>query len=146
MDERLKGYLEQAIAIIAAMGMTIEGLERGAVTVRLPKAKNVNHIGTVYAGSLFSLADFTGGVLFYSAFDPGRFFPILREATIRFLRPATTDMFCSAAVTPEEAAALAEKAAAEGKADWDLELELKDEAGNVCCTVTGRFQIRRSKL
>jgi len=74
------------------MEMRIEEFEPGSVKVRMPKIPNVNHIGTVYAGSLFSLVDFAGGVLFSSCFDLKKYFPILKDVTIAYRQPATTDV------------------------------------------------------
>lgn len=110
----------------------------------LPKEPNINHIGTVYAGSLFSLADFAAGVLFYSAFDLRKYYPILKEVTITFKRPATTDLTVETSITPEQAEVIKKIADETGKADWTLDLEVKDEQGNVCCIAHANLQMRRS--
>jgi len=57
----LVGYLEKAIKIIDKMGMRILDFRKQSVRIMLPKEPNVNHVGTVYAGSLFSLADLQEG-------------------------------------------------------------------------------------
>ena len=139
----LVSYLEKAIKIIEKMGMRILDFKKQSVKIMLPKEPNVNHIGTVYAGSLFSLADFAGGVLFYSAFDIRKYYPLLKEVTITFKRPATTDITVEASMTPEQAEGIKKIADETGKADWALDLELKDEQGNICCIVHGNFQMRR---
>lgn len=135
--------LEKAIGIIDKMGLRIETFERGLVKIRLPKEPNVNHIGTVYAGSLFSLADFAGGVLFFACFDHRRFYPLLREAKILFRRPAGTDVTVEVSLSSERIAALNKTAEEAGKADFILSMALKDERGNICCEVEGSFQMRR---
>jgi len=53
----LVSYFEKAIKIIEKMGMRILDFQKQSVKIMLPKEPNVNHIGTVYAGSLFSLAE-----------------------------------------------------------------------------------------
>jgi thioesterase domain-containing protein len=140
----LVSYLEKAIKIIEKMGMRILDFQKQSVKIMLPKEPNVNHIGTVYAGSLFSLADFAGGVLFYSAFDLRKYYPLLKEVTITFKRPATTDITVETSMTPEQAEGIKKIADETGKADWALDLELKDEQGNVCCIAHANFQMRRS--
>jgi thioesterase domain-containing protein len=137
-------YLEKAIKIIEKMGMRILDFQKQSVKIMLPKEPNVNHIGTVYAGSLFSLADFAGGVLFYSAFDIRKYYPLLKEVTITFKRPATTDITVETSMTPEQAEGIKKIADETGKVDWALDLELKDEQGNVCCIAHANFQMRRS--
>ena len=136
-------YLEKAIRIIEKMGMRILDFQKQSVKIMLPKEPNVNHIGTVYAGSLFSLADFAGGVLFFSAYDLRKYYPLLKEVTITFKRPATTDITVEASINPEQAEGIKKIADETGKADWTLDLELKDDQGNVCCIVHGNFQMRK---
>jgi thioesterase domain-containing protein len=137
------GYLEKAIKIIEKMGMRILDFQKQSVKIMLPKEPNVNHIGTVYAGSLFSLADFAGGVLFYSVFDIRKYYPLLKDVTITFKRPATTDITVETSMTPEQAEGIKKITDETGKADWALDLELKDQQGNVCCIAHANFQMRR---
>ncbi len=139
----LVSNLEKAIKIIDKMGMRILDFEKQSVKIMLPKEPNVNHIGTVYAGSLFSLADFAGGVLFFSAFDIRKYFPLLKDVTITFKRPATTDITVATSMTSEQAESIKRTADEAGKADWALDLELKDEQGKVCCIAHANFQMRR---
>ena len=139
----LVGYLEKAIKIIDKMGMRILDFEKQSVKIMLPKEPNINHVGTVYAGSLFSLADFAGGVLFYSAFDLRKYYPLLKEVTITFKRPATTDITVETSMTPEQAERIKKITDETGKADWALDMELKDEQGNVCCIAHANFQMRK---
>jgi len=141
---KLVAYLEQAIKIVEKMGVRIEEFRKGYVKVRLPREPNVNHIGTVYAGSLFSLADYTGGVFFFATFDHGRFYPILKESTIRFRKPALTDVTVEASLDPGQADIIQKTAEETGKADWVMDLEIKDAEGNTCAIVTGSFQMRKS--
>ncbi|MGC9977214.1 MAG: YiiD C-terminal domain-containing protein [Syntrophales bacterium] len=136
-------YLEKAIKIIEKMGMRILDFKKQSVKIMLPKEPNINHIGTVYAGSLFSLADFAAGVLFYSAFDIRKYYPVLKELTITFKRPVTTDITVETLLTPEQAEGIKKIADETGKADWTLNLEAKDEQGNVCCIARANLQMRR---
>ncbi|HBH86069.1 MAG TPA: hypothetical protein DDY17_00485, partial [Syntrophaceae bacterium] len=61
--KEIVNYLEKAIKIVDKMGMRILEFQKHSVKIMLPKEPNLNHIGTIYAGSLFSLADYAGGVL-----------------------------------------------------------------------------------
>lgn len=141
--KELVNYLEKAIKIIEKMGMRILDFQKYSVKIILPKEQNINHIGTVYAGSLFSLADYAGGVLFFATFDMKKYYPILREVTITFKKPGTTDITCEASMSPAQAEQMKSITDETGKADWVLDLELKDEKGDVCSTVHGIFQMRK---
>lgn len=142
--KNIVGYLEKAIKIIEKMQIRIMDFKKGSVTILLPKEPNVNHIGTVYAGSLFSLADYAGGVLFFASFDRRKYYPILKEVTISFKKPATTDITVEASMEPEQIERLQKTADKTGKADWAMDLDLKDEQGNICCLVRGNFQMRKT--
>ena len=136
-------YLEKAIKIIEKMGMRILDFQKYSVKIILPKEQNVNHIGTIYAGSLFSLADYAGGVLFYATFDMKKYYPVLKEVMITFKKPGTTDITCEASMSPAQAEQIKSITDETGKADWVLDLELKDEKGDVCSIVHGIFQMRK---
>jgi thioesterase domain-containing protein len=142
-NKELVNYLEKAIKIIEKMGMRILDFQKYSVKIILPKEQNINHIGTVYAGSLFSLADYAGGVLFFATFDLKQYYPILREVTITFKKPGTTDITCEASMSPAQAEQMKSITDETGKADWVLDLELKDEKGDVCSIVHGIFQMRK---
>jgi hypothetical protein len=53
---------------------------------------NGNHVNTMYAGALFTLGEFAGGILHLVTFDYMKFFPIVKEVNIRFHRPALTNV------------------------------------------------------
>jgi thioesterase domain-containing protein len=141
--KELVNYLEKAIKIIEKMGIRILDFQKYSVKIILPKEQNVNHIGTVYAGSLFSLADYAGGVLFFATFDLKKYYPILKEVTITFKKPGTTDITCEASMSPAQAEQIKSITDKTGKADWVLDLALKDEKGDVCSIVHGIFQMRK---
>lgn len=136
-------YLETAIGIIKKMGVRIVDFRTRYVKVLLPLKPNVNHIGTMYAGSLFSLADFAGGVLFFTSFDHARYYPVLKEVTIQYRRPAMSDVTVELGLTPEQAGRIIRMADEQGKAEWAMDMELKDEADEICCLVHGVFQMRK---
>lgn len=142
-NKELVNYLEKAIKIIEKMGMRILDFQKYSVKIILPKEQNINHIGTVYAGSLFSLADYAGGVLFFATFDLKKYYPILKEVTITFKKPGTTDITCEASMSPAQAEQMKSITDETGKADWVLDLALKDEKGDVCSIVHGIFQMRK---
>jgi hypothetical protein len=72
-----------------------------------------------------------------------KYYPLLKEVTIAFKKPATTDITVEASMTPEQAEQMKNLADEAGKADWSLDLELKDERGDTCCIAHGIFQMRK---
>lgn len=113
------------------------------VKMLMPMAPNGNHIGTMYAGALFTLAELPGGALFMVSFDYSKFYPIVADLSIRFRRPATTDITVEASISEEEVARIQTEAERDGKSTYILELELKDATGEVVAIARGTFQARK---
>lgn len=136
-------FTEERIAFIKRMNLKTEVLEPGYVRLRAPLAGNENHIGTMYAGALFTLAEVPGGALFVTSFDHQRFYPIVKELNLRFRRPATGDIHVEARLSASEIERIQIEAAANGKADYALELQLCDAAGEVVAESRALYQLRR---
>jgi acyl-coenzyme A thioesterase PaaI-like protein len=131
------------IPFLAPTGIVVEHAERGFVRLRMPFEPNVNHVGMMYAGALFTLAEVPGGTLFITTFDAKRFYPIVRDVSIRFRRPALTDITVEVRMTDDEAQRITKEAEAEGKADYAWECELKDTGGEVVAISRNVYQMRR---
>lgn len=140
--EKLTAATHASVSMAAHIDIKVEVAEPGRVVLSMPKDGNTNHIGTVYAGALYTLAEIPGGTLFSTTFDPKRYYPIVKEQTIRFRRPATTDLTVEMTMTPEEAEAIAAEADANGKADYSRTVEIKDAEGTVVAISTNHYQMR----
>lgn len=84
--EIARQFTEDKIAFVKRMNLKAEVLEPGFVRLRVPLAGNENHIGSMYAGALFTLAEIPGGALFLTSFDASQFYPIVKEMNLRFRR------------------------------------------------------------
>ena len=132
---------------------SVEGIKRTgikAVAARdryakllMPLEGNGNHVGMMYAGSLFTLGEIAGGAIHLTSFDGSRLYPIVKEINIRFRRPAQTDVTMEVELSAEEASRIQAEALEKGKADYVLNLELKDADGEVVAIVGGTWQVRR---
>ncbi len=138
-----KRLLEQGIAFVKNAGLEVEALERGLVRCRMPFKGNANHIGTMYAGALFTLAEMPGGALFLTSFDTARFFPVVKALNLKFVKPAKGDVWVTARLNEEEIERIEREAGANGKADFTLNLELTDTSGAVLAISEGLYQLRR---
>jgi thioesterase domain-containing protein len=140
--ELFNTVLAQTIPRAADMGIEVIELRPGYVKSKTPFEGNGNHIGTMYAGVIFTAAELLGGAIALSTFDMTRFYPVIKGMTINFRRPATSAVYAEASMTDELVAELAEKAAANGKAEFIFETTLTDEAGEVVATTEGTYQLR----
>ncbi|MES2491169.1 MAG: YiiD C-terminal domain-containing protein [Pseudomonadota bacterium] len=137
-----KKVLETGIKFVERSGLKVLELEKGRVKCQMPFAGNGNHIGTMYAGALYTLAEIPGGALFLSSFDVARYFPIVREQTIKFLKPVTTDVTIEITISDARIAELQAEADAKGKAEFVLEGEIKTADGTTVATSSGIYQLR----
>lgn len=140
--EVAKKMLQGGIKFVANSGLQVQELRRGYVKCLMPFAGNGNHIGTMYAGALFTLAEIPGGALFLSSFDATRFYPIVKQLDLRFLKPAKGDVTVEIALDDIQAASIAAEAAKNGKAEFILEGQLKTADGTVVAESRGVYQIR----
>ncbi|MGD8824801.1 MAG: YiiD C-terminal domain-containing protein [Myxococcales bacterium] len=139
----LKSLLENGIPFASRTGVKVLELEPGYVKMTMPLEPNVNHIGTMYAGALFTLAELPGGAIFLSTFDSSRFYPIIKGMEIEFLKPAGTDITVEVRLDPEEAATIQKTANQTGKSDFTWKAELKDTRGRVVAVSSNHYQLRK---
>lgn len=139
----LKQLLEEKIDFVKRMGLKAEVLERGHVELLAPAAGNQNHIGSMYAGALFTLAEIPGGALFLTSFNTQRFYPVLKGMNVDFKRPALGDIRVTASLSDAEIQRIEQQAETEGKAPYTLILELKDAQGAVVAISQGQYQLRQ---
>ena len=141
-EEIVRQLTERQIAFVQRSGLKAEVLEAGFVRLCMPLDGNRNHIGSMYAGALFTLAEIPGGALFLTSFDAERFYPLVKEMNLRFRRPALGDSRVEARLSRAEIARLEDEAARLGKADFHLALQLTDGSGEVVAESRGHYQLR----
>lgn len=142
-SEAIRTAVAKGIPFVGNTGIVVEVLEKGYTKMRMPFEPNKNHVGTMYAGALFTLAELPGGAIFISSFDNTRFYPIVRDMSIRFRRPATSDVTVEVRVGEEFVQKVQAEAEANGKADYEWESELKDANGTVVAIARSIFQLRK---
>ncbi len=140
--ENMKRLLETTVAFVGRTGVKALELEPRRVKLMAPLRGNENHIGTMYTGALFTLAEIPVGALYLTTFDVSKYYPEIKEMTIQFVRPAKTDATIEVVISEEEVQRIQAEADANGKAEFVLFGDVKDSAGEVVVTSTGTFQLR----
>ena len=147
IDEKYAGVCTIAIASVPGIERTglkvLELRDRYAKALMPLNEGNTNHVGIMYAGSLFTLGEFSGGIIHLASMNFTKFIPIVKEVHIRFRRPAMTDITMEVTMTEQEAGRLEAEAEKKGKADYELNMELKDQNGETVAEVNGTWQIRK---
>ena len=127
-------------------GVEVVENEEGYVKMKMPFEPNANHIGSMYAGAMFTLAELPGGIICVTCFDMNEYYPIVRDMNIRFIRPAMTDITVEISLSKEKAARITNVAEEKGKADYILEGELKDTNGTIVALSKGIYQLRKKNF
>ena len=145
IDEKYLSNLSNVLKIksVEQSGLKIVALRDGYAKIVMPIEGNTNHVDIMYAGSLCMLGEIIGGVKWAVMFDVEKYYPIIKEFSIKYKRPATTDISIEQVFSKEEADHIQDEAEKTGKCDYPITLELKDAGDETVAIVTGIWQIRK---
>jgi thioesterase domain-containing protein len=135
--------LAQLIPVMGTFGVRVVDVAPGRVATEVPLEGNQNHIGTMYAGVLFSVAEVLGGVIATATFDGTRFYPLVKGVDIRYLKPARTAVRAATTMDEETIGRVLREAEELGKSDYVLEVTVTDEEGTAVARTRGDYQLRR---
>jgi acyl-coenzyme A thioesterase PaaI-like protein len=140
---RVKGMVEETIPWIKDSGLSAEVLEERHVVLRLPKDRHLNHVGIVYAGSLFMLMEIAGATLFTCTYPFGKYVPINKGMEIQFLNMGVTDILCELSITEEDAKEMIQPIDEKGKGEWVLEMDCRDTEGKIIAKSVCHYYIKK---
>ena len=145
IDEKYLSNLSNVLKIKALehSGIKIVALRDRYAKIVMPIEGNMNHVNIMYAGSLCMLGEIIGGVKWAVMFDVEKYFPIIKVFSIKYKRPATTNISIEQEFSKEEADQIQNEAEKTGKCDYPIEVELKDTDDNPVAVVSGVWQIRK---
>lgn len=138
----IKHLSRYVIPFVRRTGVRVLALEPGRVVCEMPLKGNVNHIGTMYAGALFTLAEFPGGPLMLATFGLHRFIPIVTALDLAFVKAAKTDVRLELTLAADEARRIEAETLETGQAEFTLDGALTDAHGEVVARSHARYQMR----
>ncbi len=121
------------------MGLKVLEQTPNFLKVAMPKEGNRNHLGGVYAGAIFSLAEFPFGMMCVNKFGMSELVPVVGEVTIRYLAPANSDLVVELTIPDEEWENIARETKTHGKFKIVKEIEVKDDQGKVNTIVKATY-------
>ena len=127
-------------------GVKVTEARRGHVKLVMPLEPNVNHVGIMYAGALFTLAELPGGTMTAVSFENGKYFPIVKDLKMTFVAPAGTDISVTIDLPDEELARIQADLDDRGKANYGWTAELVDTSGTVVARSENSYQLRSVDL
>ena len=113
---------------------------RGHVRLRMPLAGNENHVNVMYLGAYTVLAEAAAAIPGISILDTDRFFPIVKDISVDFHRPATSDVFAEYGLDEGQIDALLADLERKGSATYVAQFPMHDADG--VHVATGRVTMK----
>ena len=120
----------------------LEFNNHGHVKLKMPFRGNENHVGVMYAGSLWTLAEYSGLPLILSAFGMDfmdTFLPVVATFEIKFLKPVKEDMFVQYTMTPDELDTYQAQLVHDGRCKMLFRNKICDAKGNCYAETVGKY-------
>lgn len=113
--------------------------------VKLRKGRlNSNYFGTAYGGSLYSMTDPFYALLLVNQL--GRDYIVWdKGATIKYIRPGTTDVCCEFKLSPEKVLEIKQLTDQQEKYEPEFEVDIFDANQQLVAKVTKILHVRRKR-
>ena len=96
----LQGYLDRAIPQVGHMQARVVSCGEDGLRLEAPLEPNRNHIGTVFGGSLNSMATLSAWGLVWLLLHGREASIVIKDGSMKFLRPAKEDFVARCPVPP----------------------------------------------
>lgn len=140
--EQVNQVMRTSIPLVDSTRIEVVELEPGYAKTRAPFEGNGNHLGTMYAGVLFTVAEVIGGVMAAVTFDMTKVLPVVKSMEIDFKRPARSDVTAEARLDQATIERATEAAERDGKGPYELRATVTDAEGTVVATTVAQYQVR----
>lgn len=143
--ELIRTQLATSVPFASHVGVEITEVSDGRATARLAQAPTtINHIGTQHAGALFTLGEAASGAVMAGSFAQrlASVRPVARAAEIRYLRIAKGTITAQGTLS-RKAAELTALLDAEGKVAFDVDVSLRDEAGEEVAVMKVAWHLKK---
>ena len=104
-----------------------------------------NHLQTMHASAQFTLAETASGELLQNLFPElvGKVIPVLRDAKVKFKKPAVKNIVAHPSITEEEIEKFNIRFAKKGRASISVNVEIKDSDNTVTCIANYNWFVQR---
>jgi acyl-coenzyme A thioesterase PaaI-like protein len=143
--EPIRVGLARAVPMNTHLGLELVEVADGRGVVRLPsEPKMLNHVGSQHAAGLFAAGEFASGAAMTGALvdQLASITPLAAAAEISYLKLAKGPITATASLS-ESGAAIKERLTADGRAEFNANIEMADEAGVVVATMSVKWNVRK---
>lgn len=145
--EAVRAGLQEAIPFNQHVGLEVVEVADGRGVVLLPDSEYLhNHVGSQHASALFSAGEAASGAAFVGAFAAhmGGITPLARHAEISYTKLAKGPITATGTLGAEKSALL-EQLEADGKVEFQVEVELTDADGAGVARMSVDWHVRRNQ-
>lgn len=131
-----------SIPPVHALQVRLAGYDGNRLSLAAPLAPNVNDKGSAFGGSLVSVMTLAAWALVSMKLEEASHVAevYVQDSAVRYLTPLHHDLLAVAQLGPgQDWDQLMTTFAQRGKARAQLQAQICDPAGVVCCTLEGRF-------
>lgn len=145
--DALRDGLQQAIPFNNHLGLEVVEITEGRGVVRLPDDEKLhNHVGSQHAGGLFAAGEAASGAAFISVFAEhmGGVVALAKSAEIDYQKLAKGTITATGTLDMDAREIIDGIDGEEGKAEFPVEVEMKDEGGKAVAAMTVHWHVRRT--
>ena len=143
MYEMIKAHMTQNIPFAGHAFVTIDEIGPGHATAHIEDVNEVkNHINTIHAGALFTLAETASGAAMAGTLGERlmQLRPVAKDASIAYKKIAKGTIVATgrASLSPEEAKSTLDEA---GKVVFVVDVDLTDDSGDIVAQVSVNWHV-----
>lgn len=141
---QIEATVKQVLPLAKFMDVEVLSAADGDYRCRVPlNEQTKNHFNSVHAAIQWAGAELLGGLIWIQNQQGSNYRFVMREMTIRFLKPAMDDIEACAQFDDAQINAMKSDLQETGRHDFELEAEIKNKNGDVLATTTGCYAIRK---
>jgi acyl-coenzyme A thioesterase PaaI-like protein len=136
-----------AVPFASRVGVVLTSVNDGEATAALPElATALNHVLTVHAGALFTLAETASGAAMAGAFVTvfGEIRPVVSRAEILYPRPAKGPLMARARID-RGAQIVRDELGEKGRVEFVVGVEVLDPSDRTVATFSATWALQRTK-
>ncbi|MBD2385955.1 type I polyketide synthase [Cylindrospermum sp. FACHB-282] len=131
------------VPIVDKLGIEVIKQTSNGISVMLPaKPENLNHIGTIYAGAMFSLGEAVAAMALVQSLSAHHVNFVVLGVRITYQEMAINDVYCDVYLEPAQISTLLEKLQLQGEVRYTCPVAILDKWGKAICQLEVDFLLR----
>ena len=146
--DAIRDGLQQAIPFNGHIGLEVVEVAEGRGVVRLPDEEKLhNHVGSQHAAGLFAAGEAASGGAFVGTFSEhmSGITALAKSAEIDYQKLAKGTITATGTLDMDAGEIIDGIDGEDGKAEFPVDVEMKDEGGQVVATMTVHWHVRRNE-